>query len=236
MTNFDRSSNLRNLHTGRSANLSGPTLVVLTVFLAVITLLGAPASSRAETGNTDEFMPSTWHDGAKAGRTAARKVDRDNDDEPTVRRSRSHRRAATSRAANAATSKAASAAANYDDGSRPQRRGRVAATSRPARALTGGSVAWRVSSGCLASNLRSVIDHVASAFGAVTVNSTCRSPGHNRAVGGASKSWHLTGQAADIRVHGNYAAASSYMRGQVGGFKHYGGGRFHIDNGPTRTF
>lgn len=101
--------------------------------------------------------------------------------------------------------------------------------------LSGGLVAWRASSSCLASNLRNVIERVAS-YGPVTVNSTCRSRAHNRRVGGASRSWHLTGNAADLRVRGNWRAAMAYLRGSVGGFKHYGGGLFHIDNGPKRRF
>lgn len=101
--------------------------------------------------------------------------------------------------------------------------------------LSGGLVAWRASASCLASNLRDVIERVAS-YGRVTVNSTCRNRAHNRRVGGASKSWHLTGNAADLRISGNWRAAAAFMRASVGGFKHYGGGLFHIDNGPKRTF
>jgi hypothetical protein len=103
--------------------------------------------------------------------------------------------------------------------------------------LTGGGIAWRANAGCLASNLRSIVASLASSFGSVTVNSTCRSRSHNRRVGGASRSWHLTGNAVDFRVHGgNLARVSAYLRANVGGFKHYGGGRYHIDNGPRRSF
>lgn len=100
----------------------------------------------------------------------------------------------------------------------------------------GGGIRWIASASCLDGGLRGVLSQVASRFGSVTVNSTCRSPGHNRRVGGASKSWHLTGDAADFRIHGNWGAASSFLRGSVGGFKHYGGGLFHIDTGPKRTW
>lgn len=101
--------------------------------------------------------------------------------------------------------------------------------------LSGGLVAWRARASCLASNLRNVIERVAS-YGHVTVNSTCRNRAHNRRVGGATRSWHLTGNAADIRIRGNWRAASAFLRSSVGGFSHYGGGLFHIDNGPKRTF
>lgn len=100
----------------------------------------------------------------------------------------------------------------------------------------GGGIKWLASASCLDGSLRSVLAQVASRFGSVTVNSTCRSASHNRRVGGASKSWHLTGDAADFRIHGSWGAASSFLRSVVGGFKHYGGGLFHIDTGPKRSW
>lgn len=115
--------------------------------------------------------------------------------------------------------------------------GPVPAVRASAPSLTGGGIAWRASSACLASNLRSVIASVASRFGSVTVNSTCRSTSRNRRVGGAKRSWHLTGNAADFRVRGaSVRSVYAYLRGMVGGMKHYGGGLFHIDNGPRRAF
>ena len=68
------------------------------------------------------------------------------------------------------------------------------------------------------------------------VNSTCRSHGHNARVGGAPKSYHLSGDAADFRVFGNVSATYSFLQSRVGGLKHYGGGLFHIDTGPRRSF
>lgn len=107
----------------------------------------------------------------------------------------------------------------------------------PRPSLSGGGIAWRANSGCLASNLRSIVSSVAANYGAVTVNSTCRSARHNRRVGGARKSWHLTGNAVDFRVATSAVGRLfAHLRGMVGGIKHYGGGRFHIDNGPKRTF
>ena len=75
-------------------------------------------------------------------------------------------------------------------------------------------------------------------LGSVTVNSTCRSRRHNARVGGARRSQHLTGNAVDFRVRGSNRAVYAYLRshGQVGGLKHYGGGLFHIDTGPRRTW
>ena len=101
----------------------------------------------------------------------------------------------------------------------------------------GGHVSWVASGGCLPGELRSVISGV-SQYGQVVVSSTGRGHSHNAAVGGAKGSYHLSCQAADFRVHGNVASAASYLRnhGSVGGFHHYGGGLFHIDTGPKRTW
>lgn len=101
----------------------------------------------------------------------------------------------------------------------------------------GGKIRWAANSSCLDPGLRAVIN-AASAYGSITVNSTCRSHSHNRRVGGAKRSKHLTGDAVDFRVHGNAGAVLAYLRssGAVGGLKHYGGGLFHIDNGDRRTW
>lgn len=108
---------------------------------------------------------------------------------------------------------------------------------KPKKSLSGG-VSWSASAGCLDSSLKSVIYNVASKFGSLRVNSTCRSKSHNRAVGGAHRSKHLTGDAVDFRVFGNVGAVYAYLRsnGNVGGLKHYGGGLFHIDNGERRSW
>lgn len=102
----------------------------------------------------------------------------------------------------------------------------------------GGGVKWVASSGCLDGSLKSVIYQVAANYGPVTVSSTCRSKSHNARVGGAPRSKHLSGEAADFRVHSNVSAAYAYLRssGSVGGLKHYGGGLFHIDTGPRRSW
>ena len=95
-------------------------------------------------------------------------------------------------------------------------------------------------SSCLDSRLRQVINQVASNFGPVRVNSTCRSHSHNARVGGATRSKHLTGDAADFSVSRNKPAVLGWLQRQpsVGGLKLYAGGRghFHIDTGPRRTW
>lgn len=102
----------------------------------------------------------------------------------------------------------------------------------------GGGIRWVASAGCLNGTLRSVVAQVAANYGSVTVNSTCRGKAHNRKVGGAKKSHHLTGNAVDFRVRGNVRGVYAYLRshGSIGGVKHYGGGLFHIDTGPRRSW
>jgi hypothetical protein len=109
--------------------------------------------------------------------------------------------------------------------------------SAPSEPVTGGGkVRWVANANCLTPSLRSVINHIAANYGSVRVNSTCRSRAHNRRVGGAPRSYHLTGNAADIRVFGNVRAVYAYLKTAVGGLKHYGGGLFHIDTGPRRRW
>lgn len=114
------------------------------------------------------------------------------------------------------------------------------ADDKPTRkkSLSGGNVSWTASAGCLDSTLRNIVVSLASNYGPVTVNSTCRNAGHNRRVGGAPRSKHLSGDAVDFRIHSNASAAYASLRnnGNVGGLKHYGGGLFHIDNGPRRSW
>jgi hypothetical protein len=100
------------------------------------------------------------------------------------------------------------------------------------------AIRWRASAACLHPTLRHVVSEVATNFGPVIVNSTCRSHRHNARVGGAKRSFHLVGNAADFRVEHNPKAVLAFLSAHrtVGGLKHYGGGRFHIDTGPRRTW
>jgi Peptidase M15 len=109
---------------------------------------------------------------------------------------------------------------------------------RQRRSLSGGSVNWTADRSCLNGTLRGIIGSLASDFGPITVNSTCRSRSHNARVGGAPKSHHLDGDAVDFRIHSNVSAAYASLRnnGSLGGIKHYGGGLFHIDTGPRRSW
>lgn len=106
------------------------------------------------------------------------------------------------------------------------------------QSITGGGVKWVANAGCLAGSLKGVIYQVSANYGPVTVSSTCRSKSHNSNVGGAPRSKHLSGDAADFRVHSNVSATYAFLKssGSVGGLKHYGGGLFHIDNGDRRSW
>ena len=80
-----------------------------------------------------------------------------------------------------------------------------------------------------------MLAEVASNFGPLRVNSTCRSKRHNAKVGGAKRSYHLTGNAVDFRISGAVQPVLDFLTGKrmVGGLKHYGFGVFHIDTGPA---
>jgi len=165
----------------------------------------------------------------RAPRSIARSFDED--DRPARRGHRRHKTITAGKDSRASKAKAkpirvASLGATH-----------IPAAPKPERSISGGGgIRWVASSSCLNGTLRGVLSQIASRFGAVTVNSTCRSRRHNARVGGASRSMHLTGDAADFRIRGNWGAAAGFIRSLVGGFKHYGGGLFHIDTGQRRTW
>ena len=53
-----------------------------------------------------------------------------------------------------------------------------------------------------APDLVDLLQAVRDQFGPVVITSGCRCPSHNKRIGGAPKSYHMTGQAADIRAVG----------------------------------
>jgi hypothetical protein len=144
------------------------------------------------------------------------------------------------------------APASPAEGRRPAVKKLVAFTKRPAPeksiepeadeprsgGLTGGGITWQASSSCTPVALRSVLADLVGDFGPVIVTSTCRGRSQNQAAGGAGHSFHLTGEAIDFRVSGSPSAVQAFLSasGKVGGLKHYGGGLYHIDTGPRRSW
>ena len=104
--------------------------------------------------------------------------------------------------------------------------------------LSGLLVSWQARSDCVPAQFRQVLAEIVASFGPVTVTSTCRSTAQNQTAGGAGHSYHLLGQAVDFRVSGQTTAiyANLARNPNVGGLKHYGGGLFHIDTGPRRSW
>jgi uncharacterized protein YcbK (DUF882 family) len=113
----------------------------------------------------------------------------------------------------------------------------TATTATPPSLSGTDRITWRASPNCLADELKPILAHIAATFGAIRVNSTCRSHAHNRRVGGARRSYHLKGAAADFTLFGDIKGALAYLHTTIaGGIKHYGRGVFHIDTGPRRTW
>lgn len=250
--------------TNSTARLQSAAMILLAALLCAF---AAPEAAQAQVAVTDAFMPQSWQPGEGASRESRRTrssrrggvtattslEDFDLPQRSARRTARSGNGYATRMVERKRAGKRVRVASltNVGVGSAPPRLaakkraqatrvaalgGAVPAVSAPWRSLTGGGIAWRASSACLAGNLRSIVASL-SGYGSVTVSSTCRSPGRNRRVGGARKSWHLTGNAVDFRIRGaNIRSVYAMLRGSVGGIKHYGGGRFHIDNGPKRSF
>lgn len=221
---------LRNTHGIRLVMLSAMALAI-----AGITSIAAPSTARAE---AVPFWEQSDIDAKKA---------------KVSKKFSSKKYGSKSYASNGSrkkyTSKHAKKLGGYAEASEPKKKShkgvKVAALGntyypepKASKSLSGGGVRWVASSGCLDGSLKAVVYQVASTYGPVTVNSTCRSKGHNRAVGGAPRSKHLSGSAVDFRVHGNVRAVYAYLKssGSVGGLKHYGGGLFHIDNGERRSW
>lgn len=102
----------------------------------------------------------------------------------------------------------------------------------------GRRVHYNAPSKCVPGQLKSALSSVAAKYGPITVSSTFRSPAKNRKIGGKSKSWHLKCGAVDFRVHAKTNGLLTYLRANknVGGYKRYKSGFYHIDAGPKRTW
>ena len=217
---------------GRASTLALAGLIALCMSFAI------PATDAHARG------ASSHSDGAKTYRSGKKKYYR------TAKRKRSAKRYATAHKGKRRVHKARHAShhrsqrrhrsASYRRGERMGLGASAATASRTIRRpeRSSGNISWSASASCLDSTLRHVVHQVAARFGSLRVNSTCRSHEHNRRVGGAGRSKHLSGDAVDFRVFGNVGAVASFLRshGSVGGYKHYGGGLFHIDNGDRRSW
>lgn len=102
----------------------------------------------------------------------------------------------------------------------------------------GQRVHYNAPSKCVPARLKKVLRSVAARYGPITVNSTFRNARKNRKIGGKRRSWHLKCAAVDFRVHGRTKGLLSYLKRNknVGGYKRYRSGFYHIDTGPKRTW
>jgi uncharacterized protein YcbK (DUF882 family) len=99
-------------------------------------------------------------------------------------------------------------------------------------------IEFRAPANCVPASLKAVLSRVSAKYGPITVNSTYRSAGKNRKVGGKGHSMHLACRAVDFRVHGSSRGLMPWLAAQqaVGGYNRYPSGFYHIDNGPKRTW
>ncbi|MGB7432624.1 MAG: D-Ala-D-Ala carboxypeptidase family metallohydrolase [Ahrensia sp.] len=102
----------------------------------------------------------------------------------------------------------------------------------------GNRVHYNAPSKCVPARLKAALTAVSAKYGPITVNSTYRSPAKNRKIGGKKSSWHLKCAAIDFRVHGSTKGLLSFLskNKNVGGYKRYKSGFYHIDTGPKRTW
>lgn len=210
-------------------------LTILALPLAIIGLSAATSSEARAERALDEISETSFrifgggYQGTARGERASRSSD-DEDAAPARRRTRVAKQSSSDDEQPATRRSRGRQVASLGGGAE-------FSAPKPSRSLSGGgNVSWAANSGCLNGTLRSAVAYVAANYGSVTVNSTCRSAGHNARVGGAPKSYHLSGDAVDLRVHGNVSGAARYLASLGGGYKHYGGGLFHVDTGPRRPF
>ncbi|PTW60907.1 peptidase M15-like protein [Breoghania corrubedonensis] len=104
--------------------------------------------------------------------------------------------------------------------------------------LDRSNITWEDTKWCVPGSLKRVLTRVADRYGHVTVTSTRRWWLENWWKGGAPHSLHRSCRAVDFNVAGNPRSVVAFLRAQreVGGYKHYSGGHYHIDNGRRRTW
>lgn len=104
--------------------------------------------------------------------------------------------------------------------------------------LDRSDVAYHDTKWCVPGKLKRVLVRVSERFGHVSVTSTKRWWLENWWKGGAPNSLHLKCKAVDFNVKGNPAQVIAFLKAQpeVGGYKYYRGGHYHIDTGRRRTW
>ncbi|WP_319774177.1 D-Ala-D-Ala carboxypeptidase family metallohydrolase [Breoghania sp.] len=104
--------------------------------------------------------------------------------------------------------------------------------------LDRSNVTWNDTKWCVPRSLKRVVVRVSERFGHVTVTSTKRWWLENWWKGGAPHSKHRSCEAVDFNVRGNPRKVIAFLKAQreVGGYKYYPGGHYHIDNGRRRTW
>lgn len=100
------------------------------------------------------------------------------------------------------------------------------------------TVSYQDTKWCVPRKLKRVLNRVSKQYGPVTVHSTKRWWYENWRKGGARNSYHLNCKAVDFSVRGDPSSVIAYLKSQpeVGGYKHYQSGHYHIDTGPRRTW
>ncbi len=100
------------------------------------------------------------------------------------------------------------------------------------------SIEYDDTSWCVPRKLKKVLNRVTDRYGPVTVSSTKRWWLENWWKGGARNSYHLNCRAVDFAVGGDPASVVAFLKAQpeVGGYKYYPSGHYHIDIGPRRTW
>ncbi|WP_417687218.1 YcbK family protein [Roseibium sp.] len=100
------------------------------------------------------------------------------------------------------------------------------------------AIAYNDTAWCVPRKLKKVLNRVAKRYGSVQIHSTKRWWLENWWKGGARDSYHLKCRAVDFSVRGNPSSVVAFLKAQpeVGGYKHYSSGHYHIDTGPRRTW
>ena len=99
-------------------------------------------------------------------------------------------------------------------------------------------ISWNDTSWCVPLRLKIALHKVSRRFGPIRVHSTHRWLFENWRKGGKPRSYHLTCRAVDFSIKGDPSGVTRYLISlpEVGGYKRYSRGFYHIDTGPRRTW